>query len=549
MKRSAWSGVVCGVAAAVAGLSSFQCHAQAPASPPAAKESGPNDLAVTHHQVTINGQVVSYTATAGYLPLMDYEGKTKANVFFVAYVKDASPPPAATAEAPKQPEPSTASPPQPKTETPPTPPVPPSAPMPVDPRARPITFAFNGGPGSSSVWLHLGALGPKRVVMDQEGMPLPPPYTLVDNEYCWLDMTDLVFIDPVSTGYSRPADGENAKQFHGLDEDISWVAEFIRLYTTKNQRWASPKFLAGESYGTTRAAGLSGYLQDTYGMYLNGIVLISSVLNFQTIRSAPGNDLPYALFLPTYTATAWYHKKLPPDLQADLTRAVAMSREWAVNNYFTVLARGDSLSREERRIAVQNLARLTGLSETFVDGSNLRIGEFNFMKELLRDQHVTVGRLDSRFKGSDSSNIGDTPDFDPSMAAITGPYTATLYDYVRRELNYQNDKVYEILTGRVQPWSYARATNQYANVADTLRGAMVKNQSLRVFVACGYYDLATPFLGAEYTINHLGTPPSLATHITTKYYEAGHMMYIRLSDLAKLTADVREFYQSALPAR
>ncbi|MBC7771621.1 MAG: peptidase S10 [Pyrinomonadaceae bacterium] len=416
----------------------------------------------------------------------------------------------------------------------------------IDPASRPITFAFNGGPGSSSVWLHLGALGPKRVVMDKEGLPLPPPYALVENEYCWLDMTDLVFIDPVSTGYSRPVDGEAAKQFHGLDEDISWVGEFIRLYTTKNQRWASPKFLAGESYGTTRAAGLSGFLQDTYGMYLNGVVLISAVLNFQTIRSAPGNDLPYPMFLPTFTATAWYHKKLAPDLQADLGKAVAESRDWAVNSYFTVLARGNSLSDAEKDAAVKKLARLTGLSETYIAGSNLRIAEFGFMKELLRDQSATVGRLDSRFKGSDSNNIGVSPDFDPSMAAITGPYTATLYDYVRRELNYQNDKVYEILTGRVQPWSYARANNQYANVADTLRGAMVKNRALRVFVACGYYDLATPMLGAEYTMSHLGVPRALETNITTKYYEAGHMMYIRIEDLAKLTRDVREFYAGAV---
>jgi len=581
-------------------------------------DAGAGDLSVTHHQITVSGKIVHYTATAGYMRMTDYDGKAKADVFFVAYTKDSGPqakvepktvaldveslnPPAdfSTWEKSRQkewlerqrnriegqllPDPPPAGydslpqdqrqawseeqrkkkletgarlrtvdkalatleknaveVPQPATE---------AGPAPLDPATRPITFAFNGGPGSSSVWLHLGALGPKRVVMDPEGMPLPPPYSLVENEESWLDLTDLVFIDPVSTGYSRAVEGESPKQFHGLDEDIQSVGEFIRLYTTKYTRWSSPKFLAGESYGTTRAAGLSGYLQDTYGMYLNGIFLISPVLNFQTIRSAPGNDLTFPMYLPTFTATAWYHKKLPPDLQADLGRAIAESRDYSINEYFTVLAKGNSLTPAERDAAVKKLARLTGLSEQYVSRANLRVNEFNFMKELLRDAGVTVGRLDSRFTGLDANGIGDGPDFDPSMAAITGPYTATLYDYVRRDLDYKNDKVYEILTGRVQPWSYARSNNQYVNVAETLRGAMTRNKDLKVFVGCGYYDLATPFGGAEYTVTHLGLAESLASNVTIKYYDAGHMMYIRLVDLAKLKKDVAEFYEGAIPKR
>lgn len=586
------------------------------------KLAGANELAVTKHSVTINGRVVHYTATAGYMTMNDYDGKPKANVFYVAYTKDPVPDASAQAapldlstlplELQKPPVGFDSWPPEqqqswmerrqmiermrlqnPSLTPAPTPPDfanPPAGfetwpddkkkewekrrdlvlaewnnaragaqdaapsepvalppPAPIDPTTRPITFAFNGGPGSSSVWLHLGALGPKRVVMDSEGFPLPPPYSLVDNDQSWLDLTDLVFIDPVSTGYSRPVDGEPARQFHGLDEDISSVGDFIRLYTTKNMRWSSPKFLAGESYGTTRAAGLSGYLQDTYGMYINGIALISPVLNFATIRSAAGNDLTFPMFLPTFTATAWYHKKLAPDLQADLARAVAESRDFATNEYFTILAKGDTLTPAELDAAVKRLARLTGLSETYVRNAGLRVNEFGFMKELLRDQGYNVGRLDSRFKGIDANNVGNGPDYDPSMAAITGPYSGCLNDYVRRELQYENDKVYEILTGRVQPWSYASSQNRYVNVSETLRSAMTKNQHLKVFVASGYYDLATPLAGAEYTISHLGLNPSLRSNISIRYYEAGHMMYIRLADLAKLKTDIADFMQSAIP--
>jgi carboxypeptidase C (cathepsin A) len=516
--------------------------AESPARPDASKpkeDSGKAwdaDLVVTTHSMMLGGETLHYKATAGYMPLPDYDGKTKANIFFIAYTKVNPPPPATPAPA---------SIPAAGGDAAATPATPPPEPPAIDPVTRPITFAFNGGPGSSSVWLHLGALGPKRVLMGPEGLGANPPYALGDNDACWLDFTDLVFIDPVSTGYSRPAEGESASQFHGYEEDLRAVAEFIRLYTTRAQRWGSPKFLAGESYGTTRCAGLSGTLQDTHGMYLNGIVLLSTVLNFQTLQFNTGNDVPYPLFLPTYTATAFYHKKLAPDLMNDFARTIQEARDWAAGEYTLALAKGDALTGAERTRVVQRLARYTGLSEAYIDDCNLRPRIFNFTKELLRDRDLTVGRLDTRFTGVDADSVGDAPDFDPSMSAITGPYTACLNDYVRTELRYENDKSYEILTGRVQPWSYAGAQNRYLNVAETLRSAITKNPALRVMVASGYYDLATPFFAADYTMAHLGLPASLRSNIETHYYDAGHMMYIREADLAKLHADTRAFFTKA----
>lgn len=477
----------------------------------------PPEPVVTRHEVTIDGRVIRYTATAGYLPLPDYEGKPKANVFFVAYTR---------AEEGDHGEAGADRPP------------------------RPVTFAFNGGPGSSSVWLHLGALGPRRVDFadadEKRGEPaLPaPPYRVVPNEFSWLDLTDLVFIDPVATGYSRPVEGESATQFFGLQEDVRWVGDFIRLWTTRYQRWDSPKFLAGESYGTTRSAGLSGYLQDTHGMYLNGIVLVSPVLNFQTLAFDEGNDTPYWLFLPTYTATAWYHGRLEPELQRDLAATLREVEAWASTDYLVALGRGDALTPEERDIIATRLARYTGLSKAYVLNSRLRIHISNFDKELLRDQGRTVGRLDSRYKGIDRSGVSATPDYDPSYAAIQGPFTAALYHYIRADLGYENDHPYEVLTSRVRPWT--NATNRYGEVGDTLRSGMSKNRNLHVLVACGYYDLATPYFAAKYTVSHLGLDPSLRDHVRMAFYESGHMMYIRHADLAKLKADAAAFYAWAL---
>ena len=458
----------------------------------------------TKHAVKIGGQEIKYTATAGTILLKLEDGTPKASVFYIAYTKDDV----------------------------------------NDAAKRPVTFTFNGGPGSASIWLHLGAFGPRRVEMGDAGALLPPPYKLVDNEYSLLDVTDLVFVDPVSTGYSRAVPGEAPKQFHGIQEDIESVGDFIRLYATRNKRWTSPKFLAGESYGTTRAAGLSGYLQQRYGMYLNGIILISSILNFQTAEFDTGNDLPYILYLPTYTAIAWYHKRLPADLQSgDLQKAVQESRNFAAHDYADALMEGDGLPAGRRAEIAQKLSRLTGLSTEYIERSNLRIEIQRFDKELLRDQRRTVGRLDGRFTGIDEDAAGARPDYDPSLAAIVGPYTATFHDYVRGDLKFESDLFYEYLTGRVRPWSFEPYENRYVNVAATLRGAMTQNPFLRVYVGKGYYDLATPFFAAEYTFDHLSLDDSLRGHLSGGYFAAGHMMYVHQPSLAKLKQDLAQFIQ------
>jgi carboxypeptidase C (cathepsin A) len=466
------------------------------------KPATPEEKVVqTRHTVRVGGQEIKYTATAGTILLKLEDGTPKASVFYVAYTRDDV----------------------------------------SDTAKRPVTFTFNGGPGAASIWLHLGALGPRRVEMGDAGALLAPPYKLVDNEYSLLDVTDLVFIDPVTTGYSRAVPGEPDKQFHGVEEDIHSVGDFIRLYATRNRRWTSPKFLAGESYGTTRAAGLSGYLQQRYGMYFNGIILISSILNFQTAGFDTGNDLPYILYLPTYTAIAWYHKKLPADLQGDLQKAVQESRNFAAHEYADALMVGDGLPAARRTEIAQKLSRLTGLSGEYLERSNLRIEIQRFDKELLRGQRRTVGRLDGRFTGIDEDAAGARPEYDPSLAAIVGPYTATFHDYVRGELKFESDLFYEYLTARVRPWNYEPYENRYLNVAETLRVAMTQNPFLRVFVGKGYYDLATPFYAAEYTFDHLSLDESLRSHLSGGYYEAGHMMYVHHPSLVKLKADLSQF--------
>jgi carboxypeptidase C (cathepsin A) len=473
------------------------------------KKKPEEKMVQTKHTIRIGGQEIKYTATAGTLLLKLEDGTPKASVFYIAYTKDDV----------------------------------------SDTAKRPVTFTFNGGPGSASIWLHLGAFGPRRVEMGDAGSLLPPPYKLVDNESSLLDLTDLVFIDPVSTGYSRPVPGENANQYHGIQQDVESVGDFIRLYATRNKRWTSPKFLAGESYGTTRAAGLSGYLQQRYGMYLNGIILISSILNFQTAEFDTGNDLPYILYLPTYTAIAWYHKKLPADLQSGgLQKAVDESRNFAAHEYTDALMSGDNLPAARKNEIAQKLSRLSGLSPEYLMRSNLRIEIQRFDKELLRDQRKTVGRLDGRFIGIDEDAAGSRPDYDPSLAAIVGPYTATFHDYVRGDLKFESDLFYEYLTGRVRPWSFEPYENRYVNVAETLRSAMTQNPFLHVFVGKGYYDLATPFYAAEYTFDHLSLDDSLRPHLSGGYYEAGHMMYVHLPSLTKLKKDIAQFMQESMPA-
>lgn len=495
----------------------------------AAEKAQPKDNIVeTRHTVMIGGREIRYTVTCGTIVLREESEKTgekagesegeqpKATVFFVAYTRDgASSEGGADGSA-------------------------------EDRSTRPITFSFNGGPGSSSVWLHLGVLGPRRVEMGDAGALLPPPYGLVDNEHSLLDVTDLVFIDPVGTGFSRPTPGEKAKRFHSLKKDAESVGDFIRLYATRYKRWASPKFLIGESYGTTRAAALSGYLQDRHGMFLNGIMLVSSILDFSTARFNPGNDLPHILFLPTFAATAWYHKRLEPSLQADLRATLDLVQTFAEGEYASALMQGARLPAERRADIAAKLARFTGLDPAYVLRCNLRLEIGRFVKELLRDQSRTVGRLDSRFTGVDRDSAGERYEFDPSMAAIMGPYSTALNDYVRSELSFESDLPYEILSFRVnQQWTFDEAMNQYVNVAETLRRAIATNPHLKVIVANGYYDLATPYFATEYTFNHLGLPDELQRNISMTYYEAGHMMYVHLPSLARLKEDLVGFVKRA----
>ena len=333
-----------------------------------------------------------------------------------------------------------------------------------------------------------------------------------------------------------------------MEEDVRSVGDFIRLWTTRYARWSSPKFVAGESYGTTRAAGLSGWLNGN-GVYLNGIVLLSTILNFQTARFDSGNDLPYVVFLPTYTAIAWYHHKLPPDLQnGTLENAVAVSEKYALGPYTAALMLGDQISDDERGKVAAHLASLTGLSHDYIERANLRVRIDRFDKELLRDQRKTVGRLDGRFTGVDRDAAGETPEFDPSYAAIFGEYTAVLNDYIRRELKFESDLPYEILTGRVRPWSFDSNNNRYLDVSETLRDALSQNPYLHVFVANGYYDLATPFAATKYTFARMQLEPDIRSHVSMDFFKGGHMMYIDRHEHARLKKDVEEFMKAAIPA-
>lgn len=410
---------------------------------------------------------------------------------------------------------------------------------------RPMTFAFNGGPGSASLWLHLGAIGPKRVKMNADGTMPGPPYELVDNDATWLTQSDLVFIDPVGTGYSRAARPELGQKFFGLQGDIESVGEFIRLYLTRYERWTSPLFLAGESYGTTRASALSGYLIDR-GIAFNGIMLISTIMNFETTAFAAGNDLPYALFLPSYTATAWYHKKLPTDLQSQpVNRVVAEAENWASGEYTVALEKGDRLTSQERQDTIAKLSRYSGLEPRFLDNANLRVSLNLFRKELLRSEKRSIGRLDSRFKGYDTNIATDSPDYDASEAAIRPPYTSTFNSYIRSELGYKTDLEYYVLGGGIGPWNWG-TNNNYVDTSAALRNALAKNPYLKVFVAMGYYDMATPYYAVQYTLHHISLDPMLLKNFSTGYYEAGHMMYIDERSLGRMRVDVGSFIEQAL---
>ncbi len=452
-------------------------------------------VSVTHHSARIGGQQISYTATAGTYVIHAEDGSPKATMFYAAYTKDGV----------------------------------------QDASRRPLSFVYNGGPGSASLFTHMG-MGPRQVVLAADGHGMPAPYSIVDNEDSFLDATDLVFIDAISTGYSRPAPGENPGQFHGIVADANWFADFIYQYINRNQRWLSPKFLIGESYGTTRSAELAGVLQERHEIYLNGIVLVSAVAFANW-----GADDRTEYFLPTYTTSAWYHHLLAPDLQNLAIEQVAeKARVFAHGEYAAALEKGDALSPEEHKQIVQEIARFTALSPKYIEEANLRVSPFRWFRELLRDKRLTVGRLDSRFTGIEEDAAGERPNYDPSEASYEGAFVATFHDYVRRELKWESDMFYTV-TANVRPWDQTGNTE----VAEVLRAAMTQQTYLKVLVVAGYYDLATPFNGIEHTVTHMHLEPSLRKNVSFAYYEAGHMMYIDETQHHKLHKDVDEFINSS----
>jgi carboxypeptidase C (cathepsin A) len=470
--------------------------------PPEERESA------TEGRANIAGQEVPYRAVAATTTLRGDDGEPRASIFSISYTRtDVD-----------------------------------------DANERPVTFVFNGGPGSSSTWLHLGLVGPRRVDMPDGPTAPPAPHRVVDNDASLLDVSDLVFIDPISTGYSRPAPGQEAKQFHGLREDVEWVGEFIRLHTSRAGRWRSPTFLVGESYGTTRAAALARHLAQRHGMYVGGVGLISAVLMFVSIRPDPGNDLPHILALPTYAATARYHQRLDPRF-ADLRALTEEVEEFALGDYATALLQGDRASEAARRSVRDRLAAFTGLEPGFVDACNMRVSPRRFYKELLRSERRTVGRLDTRFTGIDSDAAGEGPEYDPSHTMVQAPFTAAVNAHVRGELGFASDLPYEVLNGeKVRPWNYGEdGENRYTNVATMLREAMSWNRDLRVLLASGYYDMATPFAAAEWTLDHMGLDPSLAGNVRRTRYEAGHMMYIHPPSRDRLAAELRALVTGSAP--
>lgn len=477
-----------------------------PAATAGAVASGPVDETpvITHHEINTNGQTLRYTATTAQMPISSASGETEAHMFYIAYTLDGV----------------------------------------SDRSRRALTFAFNGGPGSASIWVHMGAMGPRKPQLLADGNMPPPPFKLTDNPNTWLDQTDLVFIDPVGTGYSRARTEEIARRMNSLHGDLQSVTEFIRLYMTRNDRWNSPVFLAGESYGTMRAAGLAGRLIDQ-GIALNGIVLMSTILDFATERPSLSNSLAYAVQLPTFAADAFYHKKLPSDLQKDLNATLKEVETWALSGYVQALDKGSRLSAAERKGAIEKLARYTGLEPRYIDGSDLRINVAHFTRELLRDQHLIVGRLDGRLTGPAPLDEGERSDYDPSNTLPEPPFRAAFLQYVRGELGYKSDMMYYI-SGGIMPWNW-NSDNGYAQTGTLLYDAFAKNPYLKVLVCASYFDLATPYLAAQYNLDHIGLHPDMMNRVSWQFYRAGHMMYIEKDSAGKLKHDVGEFLHSAIP--
>ena len=484
----------------------------APATPAPAEPK--ERLVTTEHRLGLGKKTLEYSATCGTMVLRDYtpvaepkDGQRKpdkahASLFFVAYTlkpaKNGAP--------------------------------------------RPITFSFNGGPGSSSVWLHLGILGPQRVAADEMGRSGAPPYGLVDNEHTLLLESDLVFIDPVGTGHSRMAEGEKAAEFHDYQRDLDAVGEFIRLYLTRYGRWGSEKFLIGESYGTTRAAGLSLHLQDKHDIFLNGVMLVSLAIDLQTLSFDHANELPCALFLPTYAATAWYHRALAPELQKKpLAAVVAEAEAFALGDYNAALVQGSRLTGAAREQIAARVARYSGLSTEYVLKADLRPTDQRYFKELLRGRGQVVGRLDSRFTSQDRDDAGEHAEADPLFSNILGAYAAGINRLLKDTLKFDSDAPYVVHAPIWDKWTWKDFANKYVNVGASLRRAMQANPHMRVYVASGYYDLGTPHAAGDYTLSHLGLREGAQRNVQVSYFEAGHMMYIHQPSLARMAKELRAF--------
>jgi carboxypeptidase C (cathepsin A) len=466
------------------------------------------EKSATQHKIVIGGAKISYTATAGTLIVRNAEDLPYASIGYTAYTKnDIS-----------------------------------------DPSHRPITFAYNGGPGSSSIWLHMGALGPRRIVTSDAISTPPPPYNIINNEYSVLDRTDLVMIDPVGTGFSKAVGKAKKKDFWGVDPDIESISRFIRQYITDNGRWNSPKYLLGESYGTTRSAGVVNYLQKKEGMAFNGVILVSMATDLELAFAdyIPGNERSLPLTLPTYTAIAWYHKVLP-DPPTELAPILREVRAFALGEYMHALAQGCELPDADRKAIIEKLHRYTGLSSDYLDKANLRVTLPKFTSEILRERRDTVGRLDARFVGVMFDPLGEFSEYDPQDAATTPAFAAAFLDYMHRDLNFGHGQTYVMQAAAGDTWDFRHEieggwmTQPVVNTGVDLAHAMGFNPNLRVLVLQGIYDLATPFFATEYMVSHLNLRKDLRTHIEVKYYDAGHMMYIHEPSLKKFKHDVAVF--------